>query len=210
MSEQLYGYVRVSTKEQNLDRQILALTEYGVPLENIYQEKISGKNFDRPVYKKMVEELKPDDTLVIASVDRLGRSYEEIPEQWRIITKERKAFIVILDLPLLNTKQEKDDLTRMLLSDIALQLFSYVAQTEREFIRKRQKEGIAAAKLRGVHLGRKAMSHPEGYEEAKRAWMAGEVSARGAARTLNVSPKTFLKWMREENVSESTPSETPV
>ena len=149
MSENLYGYVRVSSKEQNLDRQILALREFGIPENLIFQEKQSGKDFERPVYKRLVKKLKPGDTLVIKSIDRLGRNYDEILEQWRIITKEKRADIVVLDMPLLETGKGRD-LTGTLIADIVLQLLSYIAQTEREFIRQRLAERIAAAKARGV------------------------------------------------------------
>lgn len=199
MSETLYGYVRVSTKEQNLDRQILALIEFGVPDKQIYREKLSSKDFERPVYKRLLKKLKPGDTLVIKSIDRLGRNYDEILEQWRIITKEKGASIVVLDMPLLDTRQGRD-LTGTLIADIVLQLLSYVAQTEREFIRQRQAEGIAAAKARGVQFGRKAMCRPNDYALIKNEWMAGEKSARAAARALNVAPSTFLKWTRDDYV----------
>ena len=207
MNENLYGYVRVSTKDQNLDRQILALREFGVPEKQIYCEKMSGKDFERPVYKRLMKKLKPGDTLVIKSIDRLGRNYDEILEQWRVITKERKANIVVLDMPLLDTRQGRD-LTGTLIADLVLQLLSYVAQTERDFIRQRQAEGIAAAKARGIKFGRKAMSRPDDYPAVKNAWMAQKLSARGAARALNVAPKTFLKWTREDRVSQTTLSNT--
>ena len=197
MSETFYGYVRVSTKEQNLDRQILALAEFGVPDTQIYREKLSGKDFERPVYKRLVKKLKPGDTLVIKSIDRLGRNYDEILEQWRIITKERRANVVVLDMPLLDTRQGRD-LTGTLIADLVLQLLSYVAQTEREFIRQRQAEGIAAAKARGVKFGRRALSRPDEYAAVKEAWMAGEKSARASARALRVSPSTFTKWTQED------------
>lgn len=199
MSENLYGYVRVSTKDQNLDRQILALREFGVPEKQILQEKQSGKDFERPAYRRLMKKLKPGDTLVIKSIDRLGRNYDEILEQWRIITKEKGASIVVLDMPLLDTRQGRD-LTGTLIADIVLQLLSYVAQTEREFIRQRQAEGIAAAKARGVQFGRKAMCRPNDYALIKNEWMAGEKSARAAARALNVAPSTFLKWTRDDYV----------
>jgi len=197
MSETLYGYVRVSTKEQNLDRQILALIEFGVPDKQIYREKLSGKDFERPVYKRLLKKLKPGDTLVIKSIDRLGRNYDEILEQWRIITKEKRANIVVLDMPLLDTRQGRD-LTGTLIADLVLQLLSYVAQTEREFIRQRQAEGIAAAKARGVKFGRKALRRPDEYDAVKKAWMAGEKSARASARALCVSLSTFTKWTQED------------
>lgn len=202
MSESLFGYVRVSTKEQNLDRQILALREFGVPDAQIYQEKQSGKDFERPVYRRLIKKLKQGDTLVIKSIDRLGRNYDEILEQWRIITKERKANIAVLDMPLLDTRQGRD-LTGTLIADLVLQLLSYVAQTEREFIRKRQAEGIAAAKARGVQFGRKALKRPDDYIPVKKAWIAGETSAREAAKLLNVAPNTFLKWTREDHLEKS-------
>lgn len=200
MNENMYGYVRVSTREQNLDRQILAMREFGVPDKQIYREKLSGKDFERPVYLRLLKKLKSGDTFVIKSIDRLGRNYDEILEQWRIITREKKVAIVVLDMPLLDTRQGKD-LTGTLIADIVLQLLSYVAQTEREFIRRRQAEGIAAAKERGVQFGRKAMERPDEYSAIKNTWMAGGLSARAAARVLNVAPKTFLKWVREDSVT---------
>lgn len=199
MNENLYGYVRVSTKDQNLDRQIRALREFGVSEKQLYCEKLSGKDFERPVYRRLIKKLKPGDTLVIKSIDRLGRNYDEILEQWRFITKEKGASIVVLDMPLLDTRQGRD-LTGTLIADIVLQLLSYVAQTEREFIRQRQAEGIAAAKARGVQFGRKAMCRPNNYALIKNEWIAGEKSARAAARALNVAPSTFLKWTRDDYV----------
>lgn len=154
-----YGYIRVSTKEQNELRQILALREAGVKDKNIFLDKQSGKDFDRQNYKKLMRKLKSGDTLFIKSIDRLGRNYDEILEQWRMITKEKCVAIVVLDMPLLDTRQNRD-LTGTLIADIVLQLLSYVAQTEREFIRQRQAEGIAAAKLQGVKFGRKPMDRP--------------------------------------------------
>lgn len=144
-----YGYIRVSTKEQNEQRQVIALRSFGIEERHIYMDKQSGKDFERAQYKKLVRKLKAGDTLVIKSIDRLGRNYEEILEQWRIITKEKQAAIVVLDMPLLDTRQSRD-LTGTLISDIVLHLLSYVAQTEREFIRRRQAEGIAAAKANGI------------------------------------------------------------
>ena len=147
----IYGYIRVSSRDQNEDRQILAMEEFGISLNNMVIDKQSGKNFDRPGYKKLIKKLKPDDTLVIKSIDRLGRDYNEILEQWRILTKEKSIDIVVLDMPLLDTRIGRD-LTGTLIADIVLQLLSYVAQTEREFIKQRQREGIEAAKLNGVQL----------------------------------------------------------
>ena len=152
-----YGYVRVSTKEQNEDRQTIAMREFGVQNDSIIMDKQSGKDFDRPGYRRLVRKLKAGDTLVIKSIDRLGRNYDEILEQWRLLTKEKQVAIVVLDMPLLDTRQGRD-LTGVLITDIVLQLLSYVAQTEREFNRQRQAGGIAAAKAKGVHFGSGARS----------------------------------------------------
>ncbi len=187
------GYIRVSTKDQNEDRQRIALQGFGVDL--LYCDKQSGKDFKRPQYQKMLRKLREGDCLVIKSIDRLGRNYDEILEQWRQITKLKKADVVVLDMPLLDTRT-KNDLTGTLIADIVLQLLSYVAQTEREFIRQRQAEGIAAAKARGVRFGRKAMEQPPEYKEVYEQWCIGAFSARAAARDLGVSHQTFLKWTR--------------
>ena len=191
-----YGYIRVSTKEQNAQRQLIAMRAFGVGESRIYMDQQSGKDFKRKNYKKMLRKLKKDDTLVVKSIDRLGRNYEEILEQWRIITKEKQAAIVVLDMPLLDTRQSRD-LTGTLIADIVLQLLSYVAQTEREFIRQRQAEGIAAAKQNGVKFGRKPMERPDGFEARKAQWLRGELSARAAAKQLGVSHGTFLRWVKE-------------
>ena len=188
-----YGYARVSTKEQNEERQLLALREFGIDDKLIYVDKQSGKDFERPSYKRLLKKLKPDDTLVIKSIDRLGRNYDEILEQWRTITKEKRAAIVVLDMPLLDTRQSRD-LTGKLIADIVLQLLSYVAQTERDFIRQRQAEGIAAAKARGVRFGRERLPLPENYDEIYAMWSDKKISAREAGRRLGVSHKTFLQW----------------
>ena len=193
-----YGYIRVSTREQNEQRQLIAMREFGISPNKIYMDKQSGKDFERKNYKKMVWKLKKDDTLVVKSIDRLGRNYEEILEQWRIITKEKQAAIVVLDMPLLDTRQNRD-LTGTLIADIVLQLLSYVAQTEREFIRQRQAEGIAAAKRNGVKFGRKPMERPNGLESLKEQWLHGELSARAAAKQLGVTHSTFLRWVKERN-----------
>lgn len=193
-----FGYIRVSTREQNEQRQLIAMREFGISPNKIYMDKQSGKDFERKNYKKMVRKLKKDDTLVVKSIDRLGRNYEEILEQWRIITKEKQAAIVVLDMPLLDTRQNRD-LTGTLIADIVLQLLSYVAQTEREFIRQRQAEGIAAAKRNGVKFGRKPMERPNGLESMKEQWLHGELSARAAAKQLGVTHSTFLRWVKECN-----------
>lgn len=191
-----YGYIRVSTREQNEQRQLIAMREFGISENRIYMDKQSGKDFARKNYRKLVRRLKRDDTLVVKSIDRLGRNYEEILEQWRLITKEKQTAIVVLDMPLLDTRQSRD-LTGTLIADIVLQLLSYVAQTEREFIRQRQAEGIAAAKRNGVKFGRRPMDRPAAFDGWKRKWLAGEISARGAARQLGVTHSTFLRWVKE-------------
>ena len=196
MGEKIYGYMRVSSKDQNEDRQRIALLNFGVRESDIFLDKQSGKDFQRPEYLRVTKKLKPDDTFVIKSIDRLGRNYDEILEQWRYITKEKKAAIVVLDMPLLDTRQGRD-LTGTLIADIVLQLLSYVAQTEREFIRQRQAEGIAAAKARGVRFGRKPKERPEEFEEIKKKWSIGKISAREAAQILKISHKTFLKWAND-------------
>ena len=197
MQGKLYGYARVSTKDQNLDRQLCAMRDFGIPEKQICQEKLSGRDFDRPVYQKLLKKLKPGDTLVIKSIDRLGRNYEEIIEQWRIITKEKQVIIVVLDIPLLSDMREGKDLTHMLISDIVLQLMSYMAQMEREFIRQRQAEGIAAAKAKGVRFGRKPKEKPYDFPIVLAQWKTGKLSARKAAKELQVSRGTFMKWTRE-------------
>ena len=191
-----YGYIRVSTKEQNEDRQVIALREWGVASNRIYLDKQSGKAFDRPQYRRLMRKLKQDDVLIVKSIDRLGRNYDEILEQWRVITKEKHADIVVLDMPLLDTRTNRD-LTGTLIADIVLQLLSYVAQTEREFIRQRQAEGIAAAKARGVRFGRPILSAPEHFETVYDQWKAQEISLKTASGRLGVSHQTFERWARE-------------
>jgi len=202
MNNQVYGYIRVSSKDQNENRQRIAMHEAGVPEHNVFMDKQSGKDFDRPGYRRVLRKLKPGDTLIIKSIDRLGRNYEEILEQWRIITKEKRAAIVVLDMPLLDTRQWRD-LTGTLIADIVLQLLSYVAQTEREFIRQRQAEGIAAAKANGVRFGRRPMERPTGFDAVYAEWMTGKLSARAAAKRLGISRQTFLNWTKE-TVKNST------
>ena len=180
-----YAYIRVSTKDQNEERQRLAMAEFGVPEKNVISDK------------RLMRKLKAGDILVVKSIDRLGRNYDEILEQWRIITKEKSAAIVVLDMPLLDTRQGKD-LTGSLISDIVLQLLSYVAETERELIRQRQVEGIAAAKAMGRKLGRPFMERSEEFESVRAEWQQGRISAREASRRIGVSHVTFLKWVRSE------------
>lgn len=194
-----YGYARVSTREQHEDRRLIALRQWGVEEKNIYLDTLSGKDFNRPQYRRLIRKLKPGDILVVKTIDRLGRNYNEIIEQWQQITKQKQADIVMLDMPLLDTRQGKD-LIGTLIADIVLQLLSYVAQTEREFIRMRQAEGIAAAKERGVRFGPKPKDKPEMFESCKERWERGEISARKAAKQLQVSHNTFLKWVRREKM----------
>lgn len=197
MSNIVYGYIRVPTKEQNEDRQRIALAEFPVPEENIFMDKLSGKDFNRPQYKKLMRKLRAGDSLVIKSIDRLGRNYEEILNQWRIITKEKKADIVVLDMPLLDTRQTGRDLTGTFVADLVLQILSYVAQTERENIKQRQKEGIAAAKLRGVQFGRPRKPIPDNFEQIKMDWEQKKITSREAANQLKVAQDTFLRWVRD-------------
>lgn len=193
----MFGYVRVSTKEQNEDRQLIAMREFGVEQIHIFLDKQSGKDFERPQYQQMMQRLHPHDTVVIKSIDRLGRNYDEILVQWRLITKIKKAAIVVLDMPLLDTRKHQD-LTGTLITDIVLQLLSYVAQTERELIKQRQAEGIAAAKARGVRFGPRPMERPDEYWSLLMQWKKKEITAKAAARQLRVSPTTFSKWVGED------------
>mgnify|MGYP004521247067 CR=1 FL=1 len=192
-----YGYARVSTREQNEERQLIALRAFGIADAAIFMDKQSGKDFARTQYRRLMCRLKDGDTLVVKSIDRLGRNYEEILEQWRVITKEKRAAIVVLDMPLLDTRQNRD-LTGTLIADIVLQLLSYVAQTEREFIRQRQAEGIEAAKARGVHFGRRPAPRPERFSLLQQQWLRGEISARQAAEQLKITHRTFLLWAKEK------------
>ncbi len=191
-----YGYVRVSTKEQHEDRQLLALREFPISRRNMFMDKISGKDFERPQYRKMLRRMMSGAVLVIKSIDRLGRNYEEILEQWRKLTKEKGVDIIVIDMPLLDTRN-KNDLTGTLIADIVLNLLSYVAQTERESIRQRQAEGIAAARLKGVRLGRPPLPVPEGFEQVSDRWAKGEISSRKAALQLGLSQNTFLRRARK-------------
>lgn len=195
------GYIRVSTREQNPDRQIAAMREFGLTDDELVIEAQSGKDFERPMYQKAVKRLGPGDVLIVKSIDRLGRNYAEILDEWRKITKAYCADIVVLDMPLLDTRQGKD-LTGRLIADIVLQLLSYVAQTEREFIRQRQAEGIEAAKARGVKFGRKPMERPDAYDDIALQYRYGMIPAYKAARKLGVSRSTFFRWIKEEEGKE--------
>jgi len=195
--QRIWGYIRVSTREQNEARQVIALQEFGIPEECVFMDKQSGKDFNRPEYQRLLTALQPGDVLVIKSIDRLGRNYNDILEQWRVITKERQAAIVVLDMPLLDTRNSRD-LTGTLIADIVLQLLSYVAETERSFIRQRQAEGIAAAKARGVQFGRKPLPRPEAYPTILQLWREQRISANEAGQRLHVGRNTFLRWARED------------
>ena len=196
MPSELYGYIRVSTKEQNESRQLLALLEYGVTSANIYSDNQSGSDFDRPGYKRLLKKLRSGDILVIKSIDRLGRNYDEILEQWRIITRELHCDIAVLDMPLLDTRQSRD-LIGTLISDIVLHLLSYVAETEREFIRQRQREGIEAARANGVHLGRVAMTRPDNYEiDNKGVGLFPHITASYSGILKLSAPNPLLKMRR--------------
>lgn len=189
-----YGYIRVSSKEQNIDRQMSALLNESLDKKYIYVDKQSGKNFDRPAYKRLLKRLKSGDVLVVKSIDRLGRNYSEILEQWHFITKIKQADIYVLDFPLLDTRKKDNDLTGTFIADLVLQILSYVAQTEREFIHQRQAEGIAAAQQRGVKFGRKKLDLPESFYDAKRKYESGQVSYRQAAKLCGMTPSSFYRY----------------
>ena len=197
----VYGYIRVSSKDQKEDRQQIALKEVGVELQNIYVDKQSGKDFNRPQYKKMLRKLKKDDLLYIKSIDRLGRNYEEILQQWRILTKEKGVDIVVLDMPLLDTRRGKD-LMGTFLSDIVLQVLSFVAENERTNIKQRQAEGIAAAKAQGIKFGRPPLPLPDNFYEIHKAWRSKKITLKQAAEACNMPVGTFYGKARKfENVA---------
>ena len=197
-----YGYVRVSTKDQNEDRQYIALRELCIPEKNIFMDKQSGKDFERPQYRRLVRRLKKDDLLYVKSIDRLGRNYTEILEQWRILTKEKGADIVVLDMPLLDTRRGKD-LMGTFLSDIVLQVLSFVAENERSNIRQRQAEGIAAAKARGVRFGRPPLPLPENFQEVCQAWRGKQITLKQAAMACQMPEGTFYaKAVRVETQTD--------
>ncbi len=213
MLEKTYGYVRVSTKGQKEDRQLIAMREFGVPEDHIIVEKQSGKDFDRPAYCQLVQALESGDILVVKSIDRLGRNYKEILEQWAGLTKERGIAVVVLDMPLLDTRADRD-LTGVLVADIVLQILSYVAQTERDFIRQRQAEGIAAAKAKGIRFGRRRIQMPELFEELAEEWWYGRISAVQAGKELGISRTTFKQraeeWCCAEGLGRRTVSQLPL
>lgn len=192
-----YAYLRVSTKEQNLDRQIKALEPYEVSKGNIYSDWQSGKDFERPAYRKLMKRLRPGDLVIIKSIDRLGRNYNDILVQWQYITKELKADILVLDMELLDTRKKSNNLTGTLIADLVLQIFAYVAQTEREFIRQRQAEGIAAAKAKGKRFGRKPLPVPEAFAEVQKQYLMGKISIRKAAEKLGMTRSTFFRRVKK-------------
>ena len=202
MGSNTYGYVRVSTQEQNETRQLTAMREFGVEKENIIVEKLSGKDFQRPRYQRLVRLLKPGDVLVIKSIDRLGRDYEEIQNQWRVLTREKGVDIVVLDMPLLDTRRGKD-LVGTFLSDVVLQVLSFVAENERSTIRQRQAEGIAAATRRGVRFGRPCVRPPEDFPQIVEAWRAGQLSFRDALERSGLAEATFYRRLREHSPVKS-------
>ena len=186
----IYGYIRVSSRDQNEDRQLIALYGKGVKDDCIYIDRKSGKDFDRPQYKRLIKKLKPGDLLMIQSIDRLGRNYEEVQNQWRVLTKEKEVDICVLDMPLLDTRQGKD-LMGTFIADLVLQILSFVAQNEREYIRKRQAEGIAAAKARGVRFGRPPIPLPENFHAVHTAWRSKKLTLQQAADACHMKPGTF-------------------
>ena len=190
MENQIYGYIRVSSRDQNEDRQVIAMREFGIAEKNLVIDKQSGKDFARPGYRRLLRKLKPNDTLVIKSIDRLGRNYDEVLEQWRLLTKEKQVDIVVLDMPLLDTRQGKD-LRGTFIADLVLQILSFVAQNERENIRKRQAEGIAAAKARGVKFGRPTIPLPDNFYAVHKAWRGKKITLRQAAKACGMPEGTF-------------------
>ena len=196
MENIVYGYVRVSSTDQNEDRQMIALSEVGVSKKNIFMDKMSGKDFDRPQYQKLLKKLKPGDLLYILSIDRLGRNYEEIQKQWRIITKEKNVDVCVIDMPLLDTRQGKD-LMGTFIADLVLQILSFVAQSERESIKKRQAEGIAASKLKGVRFGRPEKGIPDNFENLIKLWKLKKLPLSEVLIQCNMSEATFYRRLRE-------------
>ncbi len=201
MKETHYGYIRVSTREQNEDRQLIAMQELDIPEGNIYMDKQSGRDFDRPEYMRMVQRMKKDDLLYIKSIDRLGRNYGEILEQWRVLTKEKGIDIVVLDMPLLDTRRGKD-LMGTFLSDIVLQVLSFVAENERVNIHQRQAEGIAAAKARGVQFGRPCIDIPPYFGKVAEEWDLKHITTEAASNLCRMSKSTFYRRMREYHMAQ--------
>lgn len=192
-----YGYLRVSSKDQNLDRQYAALAPYHISEKNMYVDKMSGKDFQRNAYQKMIRRVKCGDLIIVKSIDRLGRNYDDIMREWRKITKEIGADIEVVDMPLLNTRSRDDDLTGVFISDLVLQILAYVAETERNFIKSRQAEGIAVAKAKGVKFGCQRKETPQEFEQQYLLWREGKISVRQAAEKLGMSHSTFHRRCKE-------------
>ena len=201
MENKIYGYVRVSSQEQNEDRQLIAMSEAGVERANIFIDKQSGKDFDRPNYKRLIKRLRPGDTLFIKSIDRLGRNYEEIQNQWRIITKDKGVDMVVIDMPLLDTRNHKN-LLGTFISDLVLQLLSFISENERTTIRQRQAEGIAAAKKRGIRFGRPTKEAPQNFEEVILKWQKKEIPLDEILKEYDMSAATFYRRLRELRLSK--------
>ncbi|MFV0599668.1 MAG: recombinase family protein, partial [Bacteroidales bacterium] len=187
---------RVSTKEQHVDRQMSAMEKEHIPMSDIFVDKISGKNFERPAYKRMIRKLKPKDVVFIKSIDRLGRTYDEDIKQWKYLTVDKDVDIVVIDFPLLDTRNQIQGITGKFIADLVLQVLSYVAQVERENIKQRQAEGIKEAKKKGIRFGRPEAEKPAEYEQVLALWKQGEISEKEAGRRLNISNHTFNKWAR--------------
>lgn len=196
-----YGYVRVSSKDQNEDRQMIEMERLGIDKKNVFMDKQSGKDFNRPEYQKMLSQLKSGDLVYVLSIDRLGRNYEDILDQWKLLTKDIGVDVVVIDMPLLDTRKGKD-LLGTFIADLVLQVLSFVAQNERENIRKRQEEGIRAAKLRGVEFGRPVIVVPEDFMKLVRQWEHGKISANEVASQCNMSVSTFYRRLREVRIKK--------
>lgn len=192
-----YGYVRVSTKDQNIARQMSALTDSGIEKKYIYIDKESGKDFNRKNYRRLLKKLKAEDEVYVKSIDRLGRDYDEIIKQWQVITKEKEAHIIVLDFPLLDTRKQEQGLTGKFIADLVLQILSYVAQVERENIHQRQLEGIREAKKRGVAFGRPRKEVSKEFDSVAKEWQRGKLSFREGARLLNTNHMTFERWLKQ-------------
>ena len=197
-----YGYVRISSVDQNEDRQLAIMRDEGVPEENIFIDKKSGKDFNRPEYKRLIRRLKEGDLLYVLSIDRLGRNYEEIQEQWRILTKEKRVDIVVIDMPLLDTRQGKD-LMGTFIADLVLQILSFVAQNEREKIKERQEQGIAAAKARGVRFGRPEKELPDNFSRLVKEWERKRIPLTEILKQCEISEATFYRRLREMRLSKT-------
>lgn len=206
MKSGVYGYARVSSREQNLDRQLDALRLWGVEGARVYADKTSGKDFNRPAYRRLLSKLRAEDTFVVKSIDRLGRNYTEVLDEWRRITKEIGAYVVVLDMPLLDTRSAPDGITGAFIADMVLQLLSYVAELERENILQRQAEGIASARARGVRFGRPRIEKPACWNEIAWAYQAGQLDRMRVLTELGISSSTFYRWLRE---SATTPLAVP-